>query len=175
MNFQKKEIEVGVKMFEKIVALKILDPRTGKISTVFIKNAEEYTEIFNNLYVVSCIIKEEDAYVFMDLPPEWKTYNCPSVCLTKEEKEVFETMLVEQTDDEFVEGAYKGSFKLSLYKGNTLRYLELLVKQLIKKMQKKKCFYYGDNTVYLDQEEADFFEKQFEAPALTRTYRSKEK
>ena len=33
------------------------------------------------------------------------------------------------------EKAYKGSFKLSLYKGNTLRYLELLVKQLIKKMQ----------------------------------------
>ena len=57
-------------MFEEIIALKIQDPKTGLVSNTFVKNAEEYSEIMSNPYICSCIIEQEKAYMYSDIPPE---------------------------------------------------------------------------------------------------------
>ncbi len=157
-------------MFEEIIALEIQDPKTGLISKTFVKNAEEYGEIMNNQYVRSCVIGQEKAYMYSDIPPEFRRYDCPYVYLTKEEKAVFERMLIEETDEQIMEGSYKGSLKPQLSKKTLLEYVRFLI-QLCKYKIKKEKFYYGEHTVCIDDRDLAVFEAQFEDPYANKITR----
>ena len=161
-------------MFEEIIALKIQDPKTGLVSNTFVKNAEEYSEIMSNQYICSCIIEQEKAYMYSDIPPEFKRYDCPYVYLTKEEKEAFEQMLIEETDEQIIEGSYKGSFKLQLVKKSLLEYLQFLIR-LCKYKIKKETFYYGEHSVHIGNNESNIFETQFEDPYAPKIFRRRNK
>ena len=159
-------------MFEEIVAIKIVDPKKNTMERIFIENAEEYNRIFDSLYIRECIVKTEKAFVFRDVPVGWKLYDCPKVYLTKEEKENFEKMLVEETDEQIIEGSYKGSFRPQLLKKSFLKYFQFLLRMFKYKI-KKETFYYGENTVHIESGESNIFEAQFEDPYTKKITRRK--
>ena len=162
-------------MFEPIVILKIQDPKTGLISNTFVKNAEEYTEIISNQYVRAHIRGQEEGYIFSDVPPNFKSYDCPIVYLTKEEKEIFEQMLVEESDDQEIDGAYLGGFKSRLIKKDLLKTIDFIIRFFQNKIQNRITFYYGENKVEMNRDEPSMFLSQFENSSIPKLVRKKSK
>lgn len=151
-------------MFEKIMLFKIMDPRSGEISNVFVENAEKYNKIMQNQFIRSCIIKKEDAYIYHDVPEGWKLYDCPGVYLTEEEKEEFEQMLNELTDTDYLDkGMHIGTNMLVIGNKSDIReYLRLLKHFLRQKLfPNQDWVYYGKNEVALEKGDGKSFLQEF--------------
>lgn len=162
-------------MFEKVRVLKMSNPRTNEITNIFVKNAEEYTEIMSNAYVMSCIIAVEEGYIFRDIPEGFKQYDCSVVCLTEEEKNIFEQMLDEETDEEMTKGAFTGSFHPKLLKKEPLAYVKFLKRMFLYLIHHKGYFYYGEHIVRMNSDEINIFETQFEDPYAPKVFRRRNK